>query len=256
MIKAIFFDIDGTLVSFKTHQVHKTTLQALELLRAKGIKLFIATGRHELIVDNIDHSLFDGMVSLNGQCVRAGGEIIYTNAMPAEDARAAAKFAEESGIATIFEGVDFIRINTITEMAHRGAALINLKLAQPQDISDVADFPLLQLILFGTTEQEQALLKLMPSCESTRWTHLLCDILSRGGGKHIGIQKMLDHYGIAREECIAFGDGDNDITMLRHAGIGIAMGNAAPEVKAAADYVTTSSDNAGIAKALRHFNII
>ena len=55
---------------------------------------------------------------------------------------------------------------------------------------------------------------------------------------------------------MAFGDGDNDITMLRYAGIGVAMGNADATVKAAADYVTTGTDASGIAKALRHFNII
>lgn len=54
---------------------------------------------------------------------------------------------------------------------------------------------------------------------------------------------------------MAFGDGQNDIEMLRHAGIGVAMGNAADEVKRSADYVTTGVDRAGIAKALRHFGL-
>ena len=115
---------------------------------------------------------------------------------------------------------------------------------------------ILQLIFFGNIEQEEAVLRGMPACEATRWTHLLCDIIPRGGGKHIGIQKVLDHYGFAREECMAFGDGDNDITMLRYAGIGVAMGNADAAVKAAADYVTTGTDASGIAKALRHFGML
>ena len=55
---------------------------------------------------------------------------------------------------------------------------------------------------------------------------------------------------------MAFGDGGNDIGMLRHAGIGIAMGNANDEVKAAADYVTASVDEDGIYKALKHFGVI
>lgn len=256
MIKAIFFDIDGTLVSFKTHMVHESTRRALEELRRKGIKLFICTGRHELLIDNVDKSMFDGIVSLNGQCVRVDDKVIYTNAMPAADARAAVEYADSHNVATIFEGVDFIRINTITKMARDGAALINLHLPAPSDVSDVPDYPILQLIFFGDTAQEEAMLGRMPSCESTRWTPLLCDIIPRGGGKHIGIEKVLDCYGFTREECMAFGDGDNDITMLRYAGTGIAMGNADPEVKAAADYITTSTDNSGIAKALRHFGII
>ena len=59
-----------------------------------------------------------------------------------------------------------------------------------------------------------------------------------------------------RDRCMAFGDGDNDITMLRYAGIGVAMGNADAAVKAAADYVTTGTDASGIAKALRHFGML
>lgn len=256
MIKSIFFDIDGTLVSFKTHDVHHTTLDALEKLKKKGIKVFISTGRHELLIDNVDKTLFDGIVSLNGQCVRAGSEVIYTNCMPREDAHAAALFAQKHGIAAIFESVDFIRMNTITDMALEGASLINLELPQPEDITDIAEHKMLQLILFSNVEQEKQVLSQMPSCESTRWTHLLCDIIPRGGGKHIGIQKMLDHYGIAQHECMAFGDGDNDITMLRHAGIGIAMEEAEQSVKDAADHVTSSPDKGGIAEALRHFGII
>lgn len=253
MVRAVFFDIDGTLVSFKTHRMPESTRKALEALRGQGMKLFISTGRHELLIDNVDKSLFDGIVSLNGQCVRIGDEVIHTNAMPVEDVRAAVAFVRKHGVATIFEGVDFIRMNAVTDMAREGAALINLDLPEPTDISDIPNHPILQLIFFGNIEQEEAVLRGMPACEATRWTHLLCDIIPRGGGKHIGIQKVLDHYGFAREECMAFGDGDNDITMLRYAGIGVAMGNADAAVKAAADYVTTGTDASGIAKALLSF---
>ena len=58
------------------------------------------------------------------------------------------------------------------------------------------------------------------------------------------------------EETIAFGDGGNDITMIEHAAIGVAMGNANKEVKEIADYITDDVDNNGIYNALKHFNII
>ena len=59
MIKAIFFDIDGTLVSFKTHRVPESTKQALKELREKGIKVFIATGRPKLLINNLEDLEFD-----------------------------------------------------------------------------------------------------------------------------------------------------------------------------------------------------
>ena len=67
---------------------------------------------------------------------------------------------------------------------------------------------------------------------------------------------MIKYFGLKLEDTMAFGDGGNDISMLRHAAIGVAMGNASDEVKAAANYVTASVDDDGIKKALEHFNII
>ena len=67
---------------------------------------------------------------------------------------------------------------------------------------------------------------------------------------------MSKHLGIGLEECIAFGDGGNDMTILQTAGIGVAMGNAYEGVKAVADYVTTSVDEDGILNAFIHFGII
>ena len=55
---------------------------------------------------------------------------------------------------------------------------------------------------------------------------------------------------------MAFGDGGNDIDMLKHAGIGVAMGNAGENIKEIADYITTSVDDDGITNALKHFNVI
>ena len=67
---------------------------------------------------------------------------------------------------------------------------------------------------------------------------------------------MAAHLGLNTSETMAFGDGGNDIPMLRHAGVGVAMGNAASEVQNAADYVTTSVDEDGILNALKHFGIL
>lgn len=67
---------------------------------------------------------------------------------------------------------------------------------------------------------------------------------------------MIAHFGLKLEETMSFGDGGNDISMLRHAAIGVAMGNAKDDVKQMADYITASVDEDGIAKALKHFGVI
>lgn len=78
-----------------------------------------------------------------------------------------------------------------------------------------------------------------------------CRYHGKGRYKQKGIDEIIARFGFKLEETISFGDGGNDI-MLRHAAIGVAMGNA-KEVKQAADYVTASIDDDGIAKALKHF---
>ena len=82
------------------------------------------------------------------------------------------------------------------------------------------------------------------------------DIIAGGGGKMAGIKRYLDIIGIKPEETIAFGDAENDLDMIRFAGIGVAMGNAEESVKAVADYVTADIDDDGIEKALKHYNLI
>jgi Cof subfamily protein (haloacid dehalogenase superfamily) len=257
MIKAVFFDIDGTLVSFATHRIPDSTMQAIDRLKSKGIKVFIATGRSELLIDNLDLDLFDGVITFNGQyCRDRAGNVIYKNAMPASDVEGALEYIGQTGIPCLFEGADFMVINASNDNEKRSSAMLNLKLPPVSDLSEIAGRDIIQLIFYGSLEEEKELLATMPSCQSTRWTSLLCDVIPKGGGKHIGIEKVLEYYGLTREQSMAFGDGENDISMLRYAGTGIAMGNASDTVKQAADYITDTVDEDGIAKALQHFLVI
>ena len=72
MIKAVFFDIDGTLVSFKTHRIPLAVRNAIEALRRQEIKVFIATGRHWRVINNLEGLDFDGFITLNGSCCYVG----------------------------------------------------------------------------------------------------------------------------------------------------------------------------------------
>jgi hydroxymethylpyrimidine pyrophosphatase-like HAD family hydrolase len=81
------------------------------------------------------------------------------------------------------------------------------------------------------------------------------DVLYANGSKEARKIEWVDKL-INFCQTMAFGDGGNDITMLKYVALGVAMGNANPEVKAIADYVTDDVDNDGILKALKHFGII
>ena len=104
-------------------------------------------------------------------------------------------------------------------------------------------------------EREQAWqeLKQFDSLELVASLKYNIEINAAGVNKGKGLLELGEILGISREEIMAFGDGDNDIAMLREVGFGVAMQNADEEVKAVADYVTGSNDEDGVAKAIARF---
>ena len=107
-----------------------------------------------------------------------------------------------------------------------------------------------------TKENEHLLLDRAPHLKTTRWHPTFLDVIPATGGKDKGMDAMLAHFGLTPEEAMAFGDGENDLTMLRHAGIGVAMGSASDFVKSQADYTTGTVDEDGVIAALRHFELL
>lgn len=81
------------------------------------------------------------------------------------------------------------------------------------------------------------------------------EINAASAHKGRALERFAAHFGWTLANCMAFGDGLNDLSMVRMAGVGVAMANAAPEVLSAADYVTRSNDEDGVAAALRHFGL-
>ena len=85
-IKAAFFDIDGTLVSFKTKSVPQSTVRAIEYLRNKGIKVIVSTGRSITAIDHIKHLAFDGFICFNGGvCATHDGDVLSRQTIHPED---------------------------------------------------------------------------------------------------------------------------------------------------------------------------
>lgn len=257
MIKAAFFDIDGTLVSFKTHRIPVSTIQALAGLRRKGIKVFVASGRHKLSMNNLGNETFDGYVTLNGGLCLVGNRIIYKHHLPVSDMNTLIPYLETSkAFPCVFIQENTLSINYMDTNTQETFRLLNFPEPPICPLKAIEDKIFYQLLGFFRQEEEQQVMSLLPNCRATRWNPLFTDIIPTETSKRVGISKILEYFGIAPEEIIAFGDGGNDIEMLRYAGIGVAMGNVADEVKQIADYVTTGVDNNGIAQALQHFNLI
>lgn len=256
MVKAIFFDIDGTLVSFKTHQVPKSTFDALYKLKEQGIKLFIATGRGKDGLDVLNDFPFDGYITLNGQYCYNSKQLIYENTIQTEDLQSLLDYLDKHPFPCGFTEEHTKYFNMRDERVDEIHQITHNDDHPAGDCSNVIHHKVYQCMCFIDEKEEKELLKFMPHCTSARWHPSFTDISPLGGTKQKGIDQFLHHYNIDLSETMAFGDGGNDIQMLEHVAIAIAMGNANDEVKNIADYVTDDVEHDGIMKALQHFQLI
>ena len=256
MIKAIFFDADGTLISHKQNAVPESTRKALAALQQKGIRCILATGRHitEVEVLPIRDIPFDGYVTVNGQlCLDEHKQPLSDSPIAAEAMPAIVRHFREKKIPIMLKEEDKIYINCVTDRLR--ATQADISTAVPE-LGEYSGKPIYQAVYYIPAEEEEMLRELRPHCFFTRWHRSGIDLIEKNGGKVRGIREYLDRLGISTEETMAFGDGHNDIEMLRFAAIGVAMGNAGDEVKQQADYVTTGVDEDGISLALQHFGLI
>lgn len=259
MIKAVFFDIDGTLVSFKTHKVPQSTVDALSELRQKGIKVIIATARLLKQIDNLGDLQFDGMITVNGSyCIDTQNNVIAEHFIPKTDLESLVDYEKNIlhfSYAFLTDAGTFV--NCIDDKVKQISELTNSPYPTACDLSDMVNEKVFQLKLYVDKETELKIMsETLQNCESSRWHENFANVNVGGINKSVGVDEFLKYYNISKSETMAFGDGGNDIEMLQHAGIGIAMGNANDEVKDIADYVTTSVDEDGIANALCHFGLI
>lgn len=257
MVKAIFFDIDGTLVSFQTHAVSPAVLQALHTLRARGVKLFISTGRHRTMLSYIQSVFaFDGYVTLNGQYCFCGDRVLHRNPLSRQAVEELVDAARSGAFPCIFLEGEEIYMNYANDATDQFMEELCLPMPLTADPRRALDREIYQAIAFLTEENESVLLDRAHHLKTTRWHPNFLDVIPQTGGKDKGMDAILDSFHIPLEDSMAFGDGGNDLSMLLHAGIGVAMGSASDGVKAQADYVTGTVDEDGVLSALVHFGLL
>ncbi len=262
MIKALFFDIDGTLVGLKSHKMNDTDIASFRKLNEKGYMLFVATGRDYAIPEEMKAlepvmPYFSGIIDVNGQhvCLTTGEEISF-HPIADEDFLPMRKICEERHFSMLYRlGTE----NCVTELTDRVKRYwkwigLDIPKVRPMD-PDIHDIPKL-CIHCSAEEEAEFLTPLMKHTWTARITEDLIDMIPKGIGKDSGIREICAHFGIKTEETMGFGDGQNDLVMLNHVGIAVAMANADDNVKAAADFVTTTTEEAGITAALQHYGLL
>lgn len=257
MIKVIFFDIDGTLVPMGKPHILDSTVNAFNALRSKGIHVVICTGRHITEIsegNDLSNYDFDGIIATTGQyCLDANKKPFYTKAMNEHQHAEIISLFEEKKYSVVLKTAIEEYLNVLTPICKETYDFFGMKY-RPEKKYNGED--IYQALIFASEEERKKLEEEMTDLEFTSWFPTATDIIPRGGGKVSGIDAYLEKENIDISETMAFGDGENDIEMLQHVHIGIAMGNANESVKNVADYITEDSDKDGIYHALKHFDLI
>lgn len=278
MIKAIFFDIDGTLVN-KHGKALESTKQGIAIAQQQGIICGIATGRGPIhLSQKIDALNLDVFVTYNGQLVYNDEKTIRSAHFPDETLKRIVQFSDRYHRQIMFgsrrsmEGSSLMRFGQ-NKWAKKLSRFIPKRLPmtftknlisrlsihrKDQRYAELSILkePIYQCVLLSPPKELDRLKEQLPDCHLTRSNPYTVDIIPAGGSKLIGIQQCAEALGIQMDEIMAFGDSWNDLEMLSGVGIGVAMGNAEEAVKEAADFVTRSNEEDGIYQALLHYGII
>ena len=219
MIKTIFFDLDGTLYSHTQKRVPSTTLYAFELLKKQGIKRVLCTGRHVRELEQL--GFFELGLDFDGY-ILLNGQIILDKDLNYID--------------------DYVRYVHDT---------VNLRMPEVKEYDGQEIY---QALAYGKVKDY--IEKELPDFMATSWHFDGVDIVPKDSGKDKGIIEYCKLRNIDIKDTMAFGDGENDIEMLKTVGIGVAMGNSIDIVKENADYITDRIEEDGLYKALRHYEVI
>ena len=162
MIKALFFDVDGTLVSFKTHRIPESTLEALQQAHANGVKIFTATGRPRQLLDNIPEAepLMDGYILATGALCLYGNHTVREDLIPRDEAISVVEFCKERGLSAVVVGKKDIQIvNRNEEFENVFRNLLNVKYNKfDVPVEEVIEQGVLQITPFLNEEEEKTVL--------------------------------------------------------------------------------------------------
>lgn len=245
-VKIAFFDIDGTLVDMNTKVISEKMRGTLIRLQENHIMLCVATGRPIKNVPQFDGVKFDVFLTFNGSYCCNEKEVIFNNPIPNEDVQKIIRNAKGIGRPVVIASLDKMGANGKDKDLVDYFAITKHPIEVTDDFEAFSKEKIYQIMLGCQKEEHEKILAQVENAEITAWWTRAADIIPANGGKGLGVKKILDYYGLSKEEAIAFGDGSNDIEMLKAVGTGVAMGNATDDVKEIADEVCGSVLEEGI----------
>ena len=270
-VRCIALDMDRTTLNGEG-KLSPGNRAALERAIGKGVHIVIASGRmfanlpaDVLSVPGIEYAITSNGAALysvpTGQCLRrfllepaavekvlalTEGENVCYEASAAGQAYADAAYVEDPAA----YGADAAAVIYVQTTRRPVADMPAFLRAHRHELDSM------DLVIRSQSDKARLwdlLSREVPELYVTSSIERLLELAHRDAGKHSGLRLVLERLGLAREEAAAFGDGDNDAELLAFAGTGIAMGNATPACLRAADFVTKSNEEDGVAWGMEHF---
>lgn len=236
-IKIAFFDIDGTLIDLNTKKISEKMLETLVRLKEKEIIICLATGRSPIALPHFKEVEFDVFLTFNGSYCFNSERTIFSNPIPTEDVKRLIQNAAEIGRPVSIATKDRLAANGTDQDLIDYFANANLKVEVAEDFNLVLLEDIYQVMMGCYESEYERMMKDIRHAKITAWWDRAIDIIPANGGKGKAIDKILDYYNLDKSEAIAFGDGNNDIEMLKSVGMGVAMANGSERLKAVADVV-------------------
>lgn len=259
-IKAVFFDLDGTLYTHNVHKIIESSVDALKKLKENGYKVAIATSRCKSETEYISRWFnefpFDGYVFDGGAFTMADGEVVAKYTVADEVVKRLAKLQEkyefdlrystpkgnftQKELSIKYRDVFFYLYLTTPEIKkfEDGDEALNVLIQGDKEILDMMEEKYLHDVNY-LYESDSVI-----------------EITAPDIGKHKGLEALSKYWDIPMSQFMAFGDGGNDITMFQEAGAGIVMGNAKEHVKQYGDEVCLPQSEDGIYRYLKNQHMI
>lgn len=255
----VSFDVDMTLLDHKDWTIPASAMETLEKLKDK-YTIVLATGR------DMDSSFSmaikeminpDAIIHLNGTKITVGSELIYEHLFDKGLIERILSFAEEKhySVGASIEENDFYTCpDVVTRHDMELWGECGRRFGDPWKLKDL---DVRTMAYIGNETGAKDLEKCFPEINVHMFAEKQgADLVEKVTSKAMGLKRLCAYYGVPVSDTFAFGDSMNDYDIIKAAGVGIAMGNAMDELKAAADYVTDAVDRDGIKNACLHYGLI
>ncbi|MFZ7132207.1 MAG: Cof-type HAD-IIB family hydrolase [Eubacteriales bacterium] len=252
--KLLAVDIDGTLLN-SDGILTQNTKESIHKAVERGVIFVICTGRPIQGVTDLNEEIGLDLpyITYNGAMVVMGKskEILYERSLPKEQSRKIYRLGQHYDVTMVIWGNNQLYTNKINDHSIEYSGLTKTKCIEIQDLDDIP-YDITKILWY---EDHEELLTCQKELEGQIDNHInmhfsrpyFLEFVDAQATKAIAIEKLCDYYGFGYNQTIAIGDGENDLSMIQSAGLGVAMSNAPEKIRRAAAFVTLSCDEDGVA---------